>query len=366
MDGAEGHIGGVERQTALLAGWLAEHGHNVSVITWADFPGQPDQDLGSMRHLRACARDEGLRIIRFLWPKWTSLIRALRRANPEIVVQNVPESTTGQVGIWAKRNGVRFVYMVASELECHKELQVFDAWQEKLFFAMGLRRADTIIAQTKVQQHALRREWQLDTVLAPMPCAPPDSADRAKHQGRGGPVLWVGRIDPIKRLEFLLDAALLRQDISYHVIGGFEGQSSYTRRLQDQSKDLSNVSLLGRKTFAEVWQHYERASMLVCTSQHEGFPNTFLEAMYYGLPIVSTFDPDGIIQSRGLGTFVESPRELADAIAALNEDAALYEATSDRCKEYFDDFHVAPRALSHIEQCILGTGTVENVVEEGR
>ena len=29
-----GHIGGVERQTALFSNWLAERGHTVSVITW--------------------------------------------------------------------------------------------------------------------------------------------------------------------------------------------------------------------------------------------------------------------------------------------------------------------------------------------
>lgn len=366
QDGVEGHIGGVERQTALLANWLAVHGHEVSVITWADYPDQPDRDLGGITHIRVCAQSEGLRIVRFVWPKWTSLISALRRANPDIVVQNVPESTTGQVGMWAKHNAVRFVYMVASELECHKNLRVFDAWQEKLLFAMGLRRADTIIAQTNVQRQALQNEWKLDSVLAPMACAPPASADRSKRRGPGGPALWVGRIDPIKRLEFLFDAASLRQDIHYDVIGGFETKSAYAQNLHDAARNLENVSLLGRKTFAEVWQHYAGASILVCTSQYEGFPNTFLEAMYFGLPIVSTFDPDGIIQSRGLGAFVESPAELVDAIVTLNSNADLYMATSEKCRTYFDEFHQAPIALSHIEQCILNNARSDDIIEELR
>ena len=29
-----GHIGGVERQTALLSEWLVNNGHDVTVITW--------------------------------------------------------------------------------------------------------------------------------------------------------------------------------------------------------------------------------------------------------------------------------------------------------------------------------------------
>ena len=32
--GDQGHIGGVERQTSLMARWLAARGYGVSVLTW--------------------------------------------------------------------------------------------------------------------------------------------------------------------------------------------------------------------------------------------------------------------------------------------------------------------------------------------
>lgn len=353
-DGAEGYIGGVERQTGLLAEWLAGRGHDVSVVAWAEYPGQKDEKLGTIKLVRVCARSEGTRILRFIWPRWSSLISALRRINAEILVQNVPESTTGQVGLWARWHDKRFVYMVACDQECERDLPVFDDWQEKVLFAMGLRRADTIIVQTNVQQSKLRNEWGLDSVLARMPCAPPATVNRDRQSGRNGPILWVGRIHPIKRLELLFEAALLGPSFSFQVIGGLDLHSAYERQLDESAKGLNNVEMLGRKTYDEVWQHYEKASILVCTSKYEGFPNTFLEAMYFGIPIVSTFDPDGIIGSKGLGASVVSAQEIVDAIARLKSDAAEYEATSLRCRTYFDEFHQAPNALAHIEKCILG------------
>ena len=62
-------------------------------------------------------------------------------------------------------------------------------------------------------------------------------------------------------------------------------------------------------------RHYQRASLLCCTSAYEGFPNTFLEAWSHGLPIVSAFDPDGLIAERELGCIATT---IPDLIAALD------------------------------------------------
>ena len=49
-----GHIGGVERQTALLANWLVKRGHEVSVITWHEH-GADLEYVDDIKIIKLCA-----------------------------------------------------------------------------------------------------------------------------------------------------------------------------------------------------------------------------------------------------------------------------------------------------------------------
>ena len=46
---------------------------------------------------------------------------------------------------------------------------------------------------------------------------------------------------------------------------------------------------------------YDRAKVLVNTSDVEGFPNSYLQAWIRGVPVVTLIDPDGVIEREGLG-----------------------------------------------------------------
>src|SRR4029453_9741886 len=59
---------------------------------------------------------------RFLHPRWTSLSRALLRADADVYYQNCAEAATGQVAWWTRRHGRRFVYSVASDMHCDPAL----------------------------------------------------------------------------------------------------------------------------------------------------------------------------------------------------------------------------------------------------
>ncbi|MDD5414837.1 MAG: glycosyltransferase, partial [Smithellaceae bacterium] len=107
--GNQGYIGGVERQTSLMARWLAVQGYRVSLVTWDE--GQADdQVVDGVRVIKTCSRDTGLPGLRFFHPRWTSLIRALRRADADLYYHNCAEYVTGQVALWCRRNGRKFVY----------------------------------------------------------------------------------------------------------------------------------------------------------------------------------------------------------------------------------------------------------------
>ena len=65
------HFGGVERQSSLIARWLAARGHRVSLITWDE--GQDDEQVIHGVHvIKLCSRSDGVPGLRFFHPRWSS------------------------------------------------------------------------------------------------------------------------------------------------------------------------------------------------------------------------------------------------------------------------------------------------------
>ena len=352
--GASGHIGGVERQTSMMARWLARHGYPVSLLTWDD--GQDDEVvIDGVRVLKMCRRDAGLPGLRFVHPRWTSLVRAMRRADAQVYYHNCGEYVTGQVALWCRRHDRGFVYSVANDMECDPQLPDMKTIRERVLYRFGLRHADAVIAQTRTQKKMLQEGFGVDSTVIPMPCW--DSQD--EHDGpprspdaRGDRVLWIARITEQKRPDRLVDLARACPDFRFDLVGPSEG-TDYADRACRQAGTLDNVTVHGPAPRERVADFYRQAVCLCCTSDYEGFPNTFLEAWSYGVPVVSTVDPDGLIAERGLGAVAEDAEGLAAAIRRLIESPDDWRQASANARQYYLDNHAPQTVLPRFERVFL-------------
>lgn len=351
MKGGDGHGGGVERQTSIVARWLSEKGHKVSMVTWDD--GQEDGSfIDGVQMLKLCRRNDGLPGLRFFFPRWTSLNQALCRADAELYYQNCGEYVTGQIAWWCRRHGRRFVYSVASDPDCDPRLPEMRTLRERILYRYGLTHSDRIVVQTRKQQRMLKEGFGLEATPLPMPCPGPTETEYNIPSDNGSEpfrVAWVGRVAPVKRLEVLLDVAERLPDVRFEVAGQSDASESYTRPLFERARAMQNVTLHGHVGRDRMPGYFRAASILCCTSDYEGFPNTFLEAWSYGLPIVSTVDPDNLITERGLGVYSANSQQAVQAILRFKQDHELRKSMSANARNYYLEYHAPDQAMPRFE-----------------
>jgi len=104
-------------------------------------------------------------------------------------------------------------------------------------------------------------------------------------------ILWVGRLDPVKGLEILIEAFRVvsdRTDAHLVLVGNGPLRASLCAQVARLGLD-SRVHLIGARN--DVPSLLAAANLFVFPSRTEGLPNALLEAMAAGLPIITTDAP---------------------------------------------------------------------------
>ncbi len=348
--GATGHIGGVERQTSLTARWLTEQGYPVSLITWDE--GQVDGEVvDGVRLIKMCRQDAGIPGLRFFHPRWSSLNQALARADADVYYQNCAEYVTGQVAMWCKRHNKRFVYTIANDPDVDPKLPDMHTIRERVLYRHGLRRADEIVVQTQTQRQTLLDGFGLDSKVIPMPC--PDLLKEneslpAAPESTKQSILWIARLCKQKRPDRYLDLAEACPEFQFDLVGPY-GDDEYCSEVIHRSKSIPNVKVWGGIERAKVGKMYRSAACLCSTSDFEGFPNTFLEAWSLGIPLVTTFDPDGLVAAKNLGRTAGDVETLAAGLREILGSPDAWLEASRNARSYYENNHTVEAVLPRFE-----------------
>jgi glycogen(starch) synthase len=136
---------------------------------------------------------------------------------------------------------------------------------------------------------------------------------------------FIGRLDPIKRVQDLIRAiALLGDTVHLHLFGS-GGERERLDAMVRRKHLEKHVTFHG--TVARPLEALANIDILVLPSDAEGFGLVLIEAMAAGVPVVAT-DVEGIrdvVQhgTNGLLAPVRSPRRLAELIAKVADNSKL-------------------------------------------
>lgn len=142
-------------------------------------------------------------------------------------------------------------------------------------------------------------------------------------------LLWVGRFLPRKGILLVLDVMKELKgytNISLTVVGDGEMRDAFLRKRKEYELE-NQVDWVGKVQFTQVKAYYANHDVFFFTSLRDSSPAQLIEAMAFGLPII-TLDLHGqsllVNHDRGYKASVERPdktiKELAKYIIKLDQD----------------------------------------------
>jgi glycosyltransferase involved in cell wall biosynthesis len=174
---------------------------------------------------------------------------------------------------------------------------------------------------------------------------------------RGRRVLAVGNLKPQKNYPLLFEAyaAMEKGDTDRLIV---IGEGPRRGELERQFLELGIerwVIMPGQSQCLEAY--YQTADLFVMSSRHEGLPTVLIEALGFGLPVVSTDCPSGpreILADGRFGTLV--PMDDPVALAKAIEDGLAGPADQAALMSRADDF--APDTISRKLLGLLADSTL--------
>jgi D-inositol-3-phosphate glycosyltransferase len=164
--------------------------------------------------------------------------------------------------------------------------------------------ADRVICATELERDSLRQLYDApEAKIAVIPLGvdlerfrPVSKQDARSALGLNGEriILFVGRIEPLKGIDILINAAsLLESDVecTVLVVGGDESSQTEVAELQDLARDRGiehRVAFVGAVDHETLPLYYNAADVCVVPSHYESFGLVAVEAMASGVPVVAS------------------------------------------------------------------------------
>lgn len=177
-----------------------------------------------------------------------------------------------------------------------------------MYFAYKL--ADVIVAQTSEQYYHFKANYKREPNAIIKNIIEQNTKERM-HPDAGKHILWVGRLDPIKKPERYIELAKKFKDATFLMIAPMVLEhQKYGQNFLKRTDIPKNLLILPYVNPSEIKVYYQQAKIYVMTSESEGFSNTMMEAMEASCPILSyEVNPENMINLHGLGYCANGSKE---------------------------------------------------------
>jgi len=254
---------------------------------------------------------------------------------------------TSVVVLFCKYYKRSFVYRTANTYECDGTY-LRQHWFRGRMFRWALRQAKAVFAQNAAGRQGLQTLAGVTAAVLGNAHLMPQVADKPRET-----ILWVGRSAKVKRPElFLKLTRQLPQQNFVMICPRATGDSlSDYDKLVAQAGQIDNLRFIERVPFDEIDDYFQRAFMLVNTSDSEGFPNTFVQACKCGTAVLSlNVNPDNYLDKYNCGLCAGGSQDSLAEMCGKLLDPATSKIYGENARSYAEQNHSITLIVEHYKE----------------
>ncbi len=319
--GFEQGVGGAERQQYLITQQLHDDGFPISVLT-LDYDDSTSPEL--VDGIEVWKEIPDLRGTLKAPAKAARLLHALWKVDADLYYVRGNDFLCIITALYCRLANSKFVYAVANDSNIEPEhLRDRNSVFTKLYRS-SIASADTVTVLTPHQKDVLSRSHNIDSTVVPCGYDLPPEDELLSHENRKF-VLWVGRLDQDqKKPERYLRLAENNPEVPFVMIGPPDNDDedrSYFNTISKKAESIDNLEFIEFVPPDEIHEYFREASLLVNTSDYEGFGNVLLEAWRYATPVVTLkYTLHGVINEQNVGIQANNFNDLIQIVRELHID----------------------------------------------
>ena len=333
--------GGADRVIIEKANWLAEHGHDVAIVTDTQLGRPPAFPLSPKVMLKDLAvdfsKEYGHCFPVRIW-MYYKLMHQYRKKMKALLMEDCPDIVVTTLGrdisfITKIKDGshkigeahttkhfIRNFHLLESRNFLFKYLTKYFRWN----MDRQVAKLDALVVLTSQDKEDWGHVLPVYVIPNSYPFYPANGSTCENKQA-----IIVGRYNSAKGYNYLIDAwrdvYKRHPDWIINIYGSGEYEEQVRQQIQDEG--LQDVVIMNMPT-DHIMEEYLKSSIYVMSSVFEGFAMVLLEAMACGLPCVSfdcPYGPGNILADGEDGFLVEylNSKALAGGICRLIEDKRL-------------------------------------------
>jgi glycosyltransferase involved in cell wall biosynthesis len=321
----KGMVGGLTIQMYFWSLTFIENGWNV--YSFSDIK---KDTLQSIRFLRF-PRVKTIGIVL----EWFISFYYLLKIRPDIVIIRGARRELFFLGVYQKIFRYKLSFFGASDSDFETGSELISVSKINVgLYRRGVRKCNHFVVQNEEQQKLLNDHYNKNSIVIKNIWRKNKDVSNITNHTEKYDALWIGNFRKLKRPEYFVNLAKRNPEKKFVMIGGCIDINLYNS-ISNECQKIDNIDFIGPVSFNEVMNYFSNSKTFICSSEIEGFPNTFIQAFSAGIPIISTFDPSKIILENSLGYIVQNEDELNRQFNQLLSDKNEYFMLQKNCLDFF-------------------------------
>lgn len=324
-------IGGAEINLYNLAICLSEL-DNLEIKVLVDNFGQPgNYKKGNIELIRYCGSSSKKDLPSRITAKISSYAQLLS-IEADVFIFTTGNPLLGKLVLFQQiLRRKKVIFRLSSDMNVDLEhFRKNNSYISYLLFKFGIRNASCIVSQTEKQKKLLEYKLGIKSEMIENGFQVKSDVDLTgkKH------ILWVGRCMESKRPMLFIELARRLPEEEFVMIiplnkeipaDEYKKRTELANTVYKSAEQLNNIRVIDYVAYQDIQGYFDRAKSYVCTSETEGFPNTFIQAALAGTPIISyQINPDGMIGKYHLGMVCgDDPEKAVKFLREIDNDKLL-------------------------------------------